>query len=274
MRTILKAIKISGILIAIAMSTTLSSCSGKLPKDKEGKFEFIKEEIRKGSNFFDDEHEVDKKNEKLVTTELENAIQSNDFEYAKKYCDLLASVNYQASEDYSGKIKVAEADILKKAIEQAIKSTDFVNAKKYCIDLESVNYTEAEEYSNKIKTAESAFYISQNSENAADHLISSISTRPTKKPSIGRESESAPAYDWQSKRHNKCIDEYLEQALKNKNDILAKKLLAEYVDELTYKTVTKKNNNGSEYKINVVTGFSENHKKEAIKKYEEAKKGW
>lgn len=267
-------INITNILVAFVSCATMGACSSEQPKNPKEKYESIVFEISKEPTVFEDTREASENDETLVKAALKEALQDNDFFYAKKYCILLRSINYSEAERYNEKIKNAEASIIKNSIEEALKKYDFDSANKYCTDLEVVKYTEAEDYRNKIKLAETTYFISQNSENAANHLISLINTRPSKKPSIGRESESAPAYDWQSKRHNKYMDEYLDKALKNENDILAQKILAEYVEELTYETIKKKYDNGVEYKVNVVTGFTDKHKKDAIKRYEEAKISW
>lgn len=264
----------SNAVIAFAIFATLASCSSKQPQNQEERYKYIETEVNKEPGIFDNEREVSEKDKKMVISALEDALKSNDFIYANRYCYILENLDYSKAEEYKGKIKQAKSAILKDSLETALRNRDFTNARKFCDALDSVAYSESLEYSKKIKEAEAEFLISLNSENAVNRLIASIDTKPTKKPKIGRESESAPAYEWQSKRHNKHIDDLLDQALKNKSDILASKLLEQYVEELTYESVTKKTHNGTEYKVNVVTGFTDKHKEEAAKRYKEAKKSW
>lgn len=262
---------LKSLIIAIVSSLALTSCLSKgESKNKEEKYNAIEAEINNSEN----NQEAADKNEKLVVSALEDALKENDFVYANKYCDLLKSINHIESDKYIEKIKDIETAVLKDSLNMALRNKNFEKAKKLCSKLETVRYSEAEKINIEIKKAESTFLIIQNSEDAADRLISSIDTRPTEKPAIGKESESTPAYDWQSKRHNKRINRYLDQALENKNDILAQKLLTQYVEEIIFTSVTKKKENGSEYRVNVVSGYSDEPMREAAKRYEEAKKLW
>ncbi len=159
--------------------------------------------------------------------------------------------------------------IIKDALEEALKGCNFEYAKKYCALLENVSYTEAENYYEEIKKAETAYLITLKNEDAADLLISTIDSNPLGKPEIGYESESTPAYDWQAKRHNSIINEYFNRALMQQNEVLAKKLLPLYVEEPVYEKFTK-----NDKRYNRIISFSDKHKQDATKKFEEAKKFW
>jgi len=255
-------------IIAGVAFALLASCSNELPKNQEEKYNFIESEVNKESGFFDNENEVATKNEQLVTSALEDALENNDFEYAKKYCILLKPLNYPAADKYEDKIRNAKSTILKVSLENELKDNNFVNARKCCEELNAVNPSEADKYKEIIRNAESTYLISQNTEDGNNRIISSISWSSTKEP-IGSETESVHMYDAQAKGHNKQIDEYLDLALKYKNDVLAQKLLSLYVDELIYKSAKK-----NDHTVNVVSGYSDNHQKEATKRYQEAKKQW
>lgn len=258
-------------IIAIATSLALTSCLSKEePQNQEERYNSIEKEIRKDLGFFENEQTVNEQNTALLKSALEAELENNDFFYANKYCDLLEIVNYPESKESKKKIMEAEATFLKFALDDALKNYDFENAKKHCNVLKNVDFSISKEYSERIKIAETSFWISQKSEDAANRLISAIDSRPVEKPSIGTISESAPAYDWQAKRHNDLIDEYFEKALTQRNEILIQKLLSQYVDEPTYETIEI----GPKSKRNKVTGFTDQRKKEAQKKFEDAKKNW
>lgn len=258
------------IIIAFAVSTALVSCtSSNLSRKQEKKYSSIEAEINNDLGFFDNENEVSAKNEKLVISALEESLQNNDFDYAKKYCALLKNLNYPEYEKYYDIIRAAKATYLKDTLLKSLKENNFVNARKYCDELKIVNYSIADTCREEIRHAESTFFISKNGDDANNILIASIDTWPSEKTKIGKETESVHMYDVQAKAHNKRLDEYLDLALKYKNDKLAKRLLEFYADELKYESITKNGNN-----INVVTGYSDESKNNAMKRYESAKKHW
>lgn len=257
-------------IIAIVASLALTSCLSKEePKTQEEKYNFIESEINKESSLFDNEKEISTQKEKLVTTALDEALQNKEFVYAKRYCILLSSLNYPESEKYEGKIRNAKSAALKDSLITALKEYDFTNAKRYCDNLKLVKYTEFEKCKKIIDNAEASFLISQRTEEANAQLISKIDTVKAKKTEIGKETESVHIYDLQAKTYNNKIDEYLGLALDYKNDVLANKLLNLYVEELSYKSLKK---NGHD--VNVVTGYSNERKIKATKRYQEEKSLW
>lgn len=252
---------------AAIASMILASCSNELPKNQEEKYSFIETEVNKATGVFDNEQEASEKRENLVISALEEALQENDFVYASKYCMLLKTINHPISVKYNEKIKAAKTSVLKDSLMKALDENNFSKAREYCNDLNIVEYTVAERCRIIINDAESTYFISQNNDEANERLLSSIAAIPSEKTAIGSETESVHMYDVQAKRHNKQIDEYLDQALKFKNYALAQKLLSQYVDELIYKTATKNGN-----KINVVASYSSSSKDKAVKRYEEVQK--
>lgn len=269
MRKIKKGINIRSSIIALAVSATLASCSNELPKNQEEKYKFIETEVNKEAGLFNSESEAASRNEQLVTSALDEALENNDFEYAKRYCILLKPLNYPEADRYEEKIRNAKSTILKESLKKELEDNNFVNARKLCEELNADNPSEADKYKNIIKNAESTYLISQNSEDGNNRIISSINSWPSAKEPIGSETESLHMYDAQAKGHNKQIDEYLDLALKYKNDVLAQKLLSLYVDELIYKSAKK-----NDHTVNVVSGYSDSHQKDATKRYQEAKKHW
>lgn len=259
------------IFIAIALLVTLASCASKSkeqPLSQEEKYNSIEAVVNQESGLLDDENEVSAKNEKLVTSALEEALRDSNFVYAKKYCALLKNLNYPAFEKYAIRIENAKSDYLRETIRQALRENDYDNAIKYCDELKIVNYSEADRTRVLIRKAGSKYHISQNTEESNNRVLASISTLP-EKTKIGSKTESVHMYEVIAKSRNKQLDEYLDLALQYKNDALAQQLLSLYADELTYKSIIKDGNS-----VNEVTGYRDAKKKDAEKKYQEAKKNW
>lgn len=219
--------------IAFAISSTLASCSS---SPEEERYQSVVKELRSidGIIFKEKRSRTKFKKTEILTAEIDVALQNGSFEYADKYLALLEAIWKHS------------------------------------------NNETLTQYKEKVKREEVTYLISLKSEDAANR-ITSIVERPTRKPTIGEScsvstlrngytSSVLADYYYKSTRLNYQLDEYLRIALMQQNDIAAQKILELYVEVPRLYEYTERN-----YEYVKIRGFSDQPKKDALKRYKEAK---